>query len=287
MSFSFNDTLKREIKIQRLRLQHPEYFNAVKSNREFKDIHLGERCFILGNGPSIKALDFSLLEKEIVFTVNQMPRKLQFEKLKTNYHVWADERFFNIDESRPEDVELLNIMKSVNTSGNHPVVFYKSSAKKMIERFGLSDELEIKYFNEVYVSNVYEALNAGIDLTTAIPSFSTVIQYVICIAIYMGFKEIYIIGCDCTGFISTAQQKMNMAEKSLYAYDITENDKKRMQRNFTKNSIRDELAWYVNLFDTYGTIARYAQDKNIKIYNAGEGGLLECYPRIKLNSILK
>lgn len=74
MTLSFFDTIKRVVKIQRIRLRNPEYFEMAKENSAFRNIHNGERCFILGNGPSIKFVDFSQLENEYVFTVNQMPR---------------------------------------------------------------------------------------------------------------------------------------------------------------------------------------------------------------------
>lgn len=39
---------------------------------QFKNIHKGERCFILGNGPSLKDVDLSLLENEITFGTNRI-----------------------------------------------------------------------------------------------------------------------------------------------------------------------------------------------------------------------
>ncbi len=35
-----------------------------------KDIHKGERCFVIGNGPSLNSCDLSLLKKEVTFGVN-------------------------------------------------------------------------------------------------------------------------------------------------------------------------------------------------------------------------
>jgi len=38
--------------------------------QQFRDKHKGERCFIIGNGPSLRNTDISLLEDEITFGVN-------------------------------------------------------------------------------------------------------------------------------------------------------------------------------------------------------------------------
>ena len=55
----------------------------LRSDRErlkaLRDRHQGERCFIIGNGPSLKVTDLSLLEDEISFGMNRI--YLMFEEL--------------------------------------------------------------------------------------------------------------------------------------------------------------------------------------------------------------
>ena len=123
-------------------------YGLVKTNIKYKNIHNGKRCFIIGNGPSLKTVDLEKLKDEITFTVNQSPRMKDFPKIHTNYHIWTDERFFNEDFSSPEGKELLEVMKSVNTDGNKPTVFYKTSAVKMIKEQELEKELDISYVME-------------------------------------------------------------------------------------------------------------------------------------------
>ena len=43
----------------------------LKENRKYKDINKGQRCFILGNGPSLNLYDLSVLSNETVFAVNE------------------------------------------------------------------------------------------------------------------------------------------------------------------------------------------------------------------------
>lgn len=275
------------LKTAYLKIKHPEFFRATKNNDDFKNIHSGRRCFIIGNGPSLNKIDYSLLENEITFTVNQLPRNPNFYKLKTTYHIWSDSRFFNIDLTRDEDVELLNIMKSVKTADNSPTVFYKTTALDMINKTQLYDCLNIRYYNELFVEDLYKYLENGVDLQRALPSFPTVIGYAICIALYMGFSEIYLLGCDCTGFISTGMQLLDKADKSLYAYSISLNEKKRMERVIKQTQLVDELRWYVKIFEDYDIFEKYTKSAGVKIYNAGEGGLLESFERISLNQVLE
>jgi hypothetical protein len=63
---------------------------GVKSRKifsELKDKHKGERCFIVGNGPSLNDMDLSLLKNEITIGMNRI--YLLFPKLgfSMNYYV--------------------------------------------------------------------------------------------------------------------------------------------------------------------------------------------------------
>ena len=62
----------------------------ARSKRElaaFRDIHRGERCFIIGNGPSLNQTDLARLEGEYTFGMNRI--YLLFPELgfQTSYYV--------------------------------------------------------------------------------------------------------------------------------------------------------------------------------------------------------
>ena len=48
---------------QGLQFKYFEKTKYAKSLRKFKDIHKGETCFIIGNGPSLKVEDLTRLHK--------------------------------------------------------------------------------------------------------------------------------------------------------------------------------------------------------------------------------
>lgn len=259
--------------------------NELGQNALLKDRYIGKRCFIIGNGPSIKNIDFSKLSNEYTFSVNQLSRNPQFEKLHTNFHVWADERFFHIDEDSPEDLELLDVMKKVNTVDNKPIVFYKYKAYEMIQKFKLDEVLDIHYFEETYLDR-YMINSWNLDFTRLVPGFSTVVHYIICLAMYMGFKEIILLGCDCTGIVSIAESRIGQAEKAAYGYSISKNEKKRMEKMQDLTSFRDEMQWWVNIFDDYSILDKYCIEHGVKLLNATNPTLLENVTRIELDNVL-
>ncbi len=276
-----------------LRIKELKYGNTVKQYKElllnnirYKNIHKGERCFILANGPSVNNLNFSLLKDEITFTVNQIVRNPQFEKLNANYHMWADRIFFEIKDNNEEDIEMLQVIKNVSKKSPNVEIFYEITAKPMIDKYHLDEYSNIAYFQSITLnSDIME--KTLIDFTHCLPNYPTVIDYAICLAVYMGFSRIYLLGCDCTGFINIAQNKMAEARNNLYAFEISDNAAKRMERYSAQRNIRDELNSYVALFDAYNKLGVYCKRNGVKLFNATDGGLLECLPRVKLDEILK
>lgn len=265
--------------------RNPLVKDLLANNIQFKNRYRNERCFIIGNGPSISKIDFSKLENEYTFSVNQLPRNPKFEKLKTNFHVWADERFFNLDENKTEDMELLDVMQHVNTANNKPVVFYKYAAYEMIKKFKLDEMLDIYYYDQISFDNtMLEKWKP--DFTQLVPGFGTVVQYIICLAVYMGFSEIIMLGCDCTGIVSTAQARIGKAENSTYGYEISKNEKKRIEKIQSATSFRDEMQWYVSIFDDYENLMKFCKKNRVKLINATNPTLLECVERVDLEEIL-
>ncbi len=51
---------------------HPWRRASIRRLGELKDIHRGQRCFIIGNGPSLKQTDLSLLKDEFTFGMNRI-----------------------------------------------------------------------------------------------------------------------------------------------------------------------------------------------------------------------
>ena len=51
---------------------HPVGVSSIRKMREFKNLHEGQRCVIVGNGPSLKKMDLGFLSNEIAFGLNRI-----------------------------------------------------------------------------------------------------------------------------------------------------------------------------------------------------------------------
>ncbi len=222
----------------------------LKDNAEFRYRYKGKRCFILGNGPSVRTMDLSLLEKEVVFTVNQFSKTEMYKKIKPNFHIWADERFYDIDAENDCDNEILSDMKAAKLTDLTPIVFYKTSAKNMIEKYGLKDLLNIHYYSDKLTFD--DKYKKNPDMCKLIPWFPTVVQYAVFFAIYMGFSEIYLLGCECTGILNYIKERDKKSSDLQYAYSYELNEKE--QQNFRKAAVTWNSA---NVFKSHYNVLLY------------------------------
>ena len=66
---------------------HPQRRESIARLAALKDIHQGERCFIMGNGPSLKNTDVSKLRDEFTFGMNRVYLAFEEWGFSTNYLV--------------------------------------------------------------------------------------------------------------------------------------------------------------------------------------------------------
>ena len=274
------------VKIRFVR-NHKNYSKLIKRNLRFKNMFDGKRCFVLGNGPSLNKIDFSLLKDEYTFTCNQLPNNSNFAKLKTNFHFWADRRFFDSNMEKEGNKELLETMLSVKTNDNSPEVFYDISAYEYNKKNNVNGCLKVNYFALANYDAFSFLRKREYDLSKIVPDFSTVVQTCICAAIFMGFKEIILLGCDCTSIINIIQSRIETSKVSEYGYQLSEAEQTRMKNVALSTSLAQEFRWQGKIFETYDYLYKYCSKKGIKLLNATDGSLLTSVPKVKLEDCLK
>ena len=207
-----------------------EFRKALHNNKRFKNLHKEERCFIVGNGPSLNKLDLTKLKDEITFTVNNIMQDRDiYESVNPNYHVFIDPLYFNLNPDVSLDKTRIELLKSINYQNNKPVCFTSVEGYSAYQKYGLSNHLRLYYLYQ------HKTLTTGfsgeIELSKNIPSSQNVVQAAIFAAIYMGFKEIYLIGCDMTSIFLTFESNTEGEQeitKDVHAYKYSESEKKSM-----------------------------------------------------------
>src|SRR5699024_2762355 len=91
------------------------------------------------------------------------------------------------------------------------------------------------------------------------------------LAIYMGFKIIYLVGADCN------YSKDNKSISSESYPDKRMYDPKKV-------GIPPDIEY---TFSAYKVARKYAEKHGVKIYNATRGGMLEVFERVNLDSLFE
>lgn len=258
-------------------------YNVLKKNIEFKNCLKGKRCFIVGNGPSVKQQDLTLLENEIVFTVNKAVNHKDFEKIKTNYHFWTDPNLFVIESD--EDKDIIEMMKSIRTENNNPVCFFPLKQKEFLKKYGLDSILDVRYIAPE-LGWMYEGFDEEFNLTKKIPQFGTVVQFCIAAALYMGADEIYFIGCDNTGIVNTINGILKENGAESHGYEISQKEIERIQRTSERNGLEIDTISYLNDIKAYRILNQYCKKRNVKLVNCSSRTVIDSVPREKFEDVI-
>lgn len=277
------ESLKNKIRCEKFKLKYLQYFELIKQNSKFKDIHKGKRCFVLGNGPSLKMQDLSLLENEYTFTVNNLMRFPDFNKIKTNYHFYADPAYFNLTNKNHEmnilRENFLNDLKALNTPNNNPICFLSTLGYDFCNTYNLSTFANIEFYSTPL--RFYDGYNDEIDYSKPSPAFNTVVHWAITMAIYMGFSEIYLLGCDTTGIV----EMINYA--NVHAIDYGKDREKFVTYINELYGIEEIFKGWTAIIHSYKQLYDYCCKKNIKLINCSAETILDSIPRASYEIIIK
>lgn len=253
-----------------------------KNNRNFKNCYKGKRCFIVGNGPSLKKVDLVKLQNEFVITVNKINLLDNYEELKTNVHIWVDGAFFQQRKDHVLDYSFL--MKCYDDiAKENPICFVPLRAYPFMKDNLLEEKLNLNYFNDS--KSLADDKVENIDLVSGIYSGTNVIHYAIQIAIYMGFREIYLVGCDATNIIAIMNIIQGKSSMKIHVYDNdnSENDYKKLMESW---EMSDVLYDQYIVFLGYKKLNSYCHKNNIKLFNCSEETLITEIPHKSLDTVL-
>jgi len=239
----------------------------VDDIRKLYNAFIGERCFIIGNGPSLNKHDLSLLKGEYTFGVNGIFYKTE----ETGFYPY----FYVVEDS--------------------------SVMKENIEAIKSYDKPKYKFFPTVYKNlhgkndkTIFFKMNRGFyeksSLNYAVPRFSTdasdqlfcgqsVTHINLQLAYFLGFTEIYLIGMDFSYVIPKSHKRTGDVLLS-----DTDDD-----NHFHPNYFGKGKTWKDPKLDRVEMNYRQAKlvynSTGRQIYNASVGGKLEVFDRVDYKSL--
>ena len=151
---------------------HPWRRDTIRSLTALKDKHVGERCFIIGNGPSLKNTDLSRLRNEFTIGMNRI--YLLFPELgfSTSYYCCINDL---VVEQCAQDIQKLELPRFISWRA----------------RRWLKPEPGLHFLYTSYTGPKFAR-----DITGRIWEGATVTFSALQLAYYLGFKQAILIGVD-------------------------------------------------------------------------------------------
>lgn len=249
-------------RFRNFKAHHFSFFPEGKKLAAMKGKHKGCRCFIVGNGPSLRAEDLTRIHEagDISFACNRIFHIFPETYWRPTYYVSQDSQMVSSCISEVSKIEALQKFIPMELK------WYES-----IDIPGAS------YFHiETTDGNDPTKVSFSDDISIFISNSRTVVYTAIQIAVYMGIKEIYLIGVDHHFHISQNSKGEIIIDPTAKDYfsNAYNQDKENLVIPCTDESTM-----------TFIAAKRYADSHDIHIYNATRGGKLEVFDRKDFDSL--
>lgn len=232
---------------------HPWRRESRRRMYEMYNIHRGERCFIIGNGPSLKNTDLSKLKDEYTFGMNRI--YLLFPELGFTTTYFASINDLVIEQCA-EEIAALPMPKFIAWHSN-----------RHFQRF--PEDM-------IFLYTTYTGPKFAYDLTRRVWEGATVTNVCLQLAFYMGFEQVTLIGVDHS-FTSKGE-----ANKTVVSNGADPN-------HFDPRYFGKGFRWQYPDLETsetaYSMVAGAYEKAGRQVLDATVGGKLTVFPKVDYNSL--
>jgi hypothetical protein len=235
---------------------HPWRRESIRRLAALKDIHKGQRAFIIGNGPSLKKTDLTKLKNEVTFGMNRIYVLFPELGFHTTYFCSINDL---VIEQFNADILALPMPKFLawRSHRHFPATLQPSNVPTFL-----------------YTS--YTGPRFSPDVRGRVWESATVTNVALQLAFHMGFQQVILIGVD-HNFTSKGE-----ANKTVISQG---DDPNHVSPNYFGKGIK----WQLPDLDTSEigyALARDAYQKaGREILDATVGGKLAIFPKVDFNSL--
>ncbi|MGN1132893.1 MAG: 6-hydroxymethylpterin diphosphokinase MptE-like protein [Oscillospiraceae bacterium] len=222
--------------------------------KNLKDEYKNKRCFIVATGPSLTLEDLNLIQDEISFSCNSICKIYENTTWRPTFYGIQDVYVYKKMEPIIEKYYKDSTNIFVSDELAHQYSLPKNYVKYPYDTVYHEYDMHFNKFYSKFSNDAYSIVYDGYSITYSLLQ----------IAVYMGFSEIYLLGADCSY-------------------------KKGEKNHFVESGHHDRLE-YLNhdkMVTGYNAAKEYADTHDIKIINCTRGGMLEVFPRMKLEDVIR
>jgi hypothetical protein len=231
---------------------HPWRQDSIHRLAALRDKHRGKRCFIIGNGPSLKQTDLSKLEGE--FTLGQNRIYLAFPELgfTTNYYLSVNDL---VIEQCAEDIQNLAMPRFISWRG-----------RKWIK----------PQDNLYFLHTTYTGEKFARDIRGRVWEGGTVTYTSLQVAYYLGFSQVILVGVD-HNYVTQGKPNETVVSQG--------DDPNHFHPGYFGKGFRWQLPDLIQWEDAYRLARRTYEADGRSVMDATVGGKLRVFPRVEFESL--
>ena len=233
---------------------------TTDSFKQYKSLHKGERVFLIGNGPSLADTDLDLIANEKSIAMNRVSLLYKETSWRPTYYLFASD---NINHPIWGD----DWQESVNLA-----VSQKETKSFIWSEFAdrVNDHPNIHYFDHVTEPEIAEEGSFSLNVSQFISKTGTTMNMALQLALYMGFSEIILLGCD----MNWRSSKSESVDPNHFHPDYQAN-------------IPDGFTEQQRMRKTHETAHQKILKQGSRVYNASIKTVLDVYPLVEYEDIVK
>ena len=224
----------------------------------------GKRCFIICNGPSLRADDLTKIYEHGDLSIGMNAIAMIYDQTP-----W-----------RPDFLSATDAVAF--TKKNKELIKNCACGYKLYDQTHFLKSLGAKE-NKLYLSfneslGLLDNPQFSDDATKKLPSIGTSAYAVIEFAAFLGCTEMYILGCDMS-------YAVNLNRDGTITYNDSGKDHFCNKENdyAVSSNIVPALTWQIEI--AFDAASKFAKEYGINIYNATRGGNLESFERVDFDTL--
>lgn len=252
------------------------------------------RVIVLANGPSFNKIYKSekqlFLDNECIVS-NTFPLSDHFLEIKPKYLVWIDQHMWKSQNKAVVDTHMI-LKNNVTWEMNLLVPrFSKKNNDRIQDIQNTNSNIKITYYNYYYYKGFTSIGHYLYKSNLSFPRAWNVTIASLFLSINLGFETIYLIGADHTWHENLHMDQNNILHTKVEHFFEDKKEVKYMpfyrggiEENGT-NSAKDFFWIWSKTFEGYESVKKYADYRNVRIFNSSPESFIDAFPRKKITNI--
>lgn len=243
---------------------------VLNRNSVFKNIASGKRAFLIATGPSLKMEDLNALAAEDCYGISNLFLHKHIQNIKPKLHFLAPYHEPVTLDSYVEWLEKADKLLPPETN-----VFMGYTTYDLVNKYNLFKKRDVFYLN-------LSRCPAGVDITKSVLAPQTGPLMALPVLVYMGYREIYLVGCDHTEMRDYKKTVNNFYDPSKDVRKTTSD-----AYDVWRDGIIINLLNTANVFKQYMFYKEVLRKRDVKIINLSQDSWLDFFEMDTLKNVLK